>query len=284
MTLEAAVMSFLLDKKVYCSPKTLKNYMEHLQRFQLYAPRDVEGLTPDVIRGYIIHLKECEIRNVTINTYVRSVKVFCRWLYEFEYVETDIFHRIKLPRPDPEIKIPLSITEVDRIDAVLNNRDKVIFHLMLDAGLRVQEVCSLKKEDVDLQNRLIYIHNSKYNKNRIVPMAACLISLLESYQQDRNEVYLLCSKTGHQMTDNLIKQLYQKVKRRSGIDRLHAHLLRHTFATSYIVGGGNLEKLRIMLGHADYNVTKTYLHLAAQFEIVRYPIYQLDAVFFEKGY
>ena len=284
MTMEAAVTSFLLDKKVYCAPKTLKNYIEHLQRFQLYAPRDVEGLTPDVIRGYIIHLKECKIRNVTINTYVRSVKVFCRWLYEFEYVETDVFHRIKLPRPDPEIKIPLSVSEVNRIDAVLNDRDKIIFHLMLDAGLRVQEVCSLRKEDIDLQNRLIYIHNSKYNKSRIVPMAACLIPLLENYNQKKNNVYLLCSKSGQQMTENLIKQLYQKIKLRSGVNRLHAHLLRHTFATSYIVGGGNLEKLRIMLGHADYNVTKTYLHLAAQFEIVRYPIYQLDAVFFEKGY
>ena len=155
---------------------------------------------------------------------------------------------------------------------------------MLDAGLRVQEVCGLRKEDIDLQNRLIYIHNSKYNKSRIVPMAACLIPLLENNNQKKNNVYLLCSKSGQQMTDKLIKQLYQKIKLRSGVNRLHAHLLRHTFATSYIVGGGNLEKLRIMLGHSDYNVTKTYLHLAAQFEIVRYPIYQLDAVFFEKGY
>lgn len=284
MMLEVAVAAFLLDKKVYCSPKTIKNYSEHLQRFQLYAPRDVEQLTPDVIRGYIVHLKECKVRNVSINTYVRSVKVFCRWLLEFEYVEKDLFLRIKLPRPDPEIKIPLSIEEVKEVDKVLNERDKIIFHLMLDAGLRVQEVCSLKKIDVDLQNRLIYIHNSKYNKSRIIPMAASLVSMLKNYHQEKNDVYLLCSKSGFQMTDNLIKQLYQKMKKRSGIKRLHAHLLRHTFATSYIVGGGNLEKLRIMLGHADYNVTKTYLHLAAQFEIVKYPIYQLDSVFFEKGY
>ena len=115
-------------------------------------------------------------------------------------------------------------------------------------------------------------------------MAECLASMIEEYHPKKNSEYLLCSKSGYQLTDNLIKQLYQKVKKRSGIKRLHAHLLRHTFATSYIVGGGNLEKLRIMLGHADYNVTKTYLHLAAQFEIVRYPIYQLDVVFFEKGY
>ena len=155
---------------------------------------------------------------------------------------------------------------------------------MLDAGLRVQEVCNLKKKDVDLQNRLIYVHDSKYNKSRIVPLSVFLVDIISKYHSKWNTDYLLCSKSGYQLTDNLIKQLFQKMKKRSGINRLHAHLLRHTFATSYIVGGGNLEKLRIMLGHADYNVTKTYLHLAAQFEIVKYPIYQLDDVFFERGY
>lgn len=284
MNLDVAVTEFLLDKKVYCAPKTIKNYTEHLQRFQLYAPRSIEELTPAVIRGYIIFLKDNNVRNVSINTYIRSVKVFCRWLLEFEYVSVDLFFRIKLPRPDPAIKIPLSVSEVGAVDGILNNRDKIIFHLMLDAGLRVQEVCNLKKKDVDLQNRLIYVHDSKYNKSRIVPLSVFLVDIISKYHSKWNTDYLLCSKSGYQLTDNLIKQLFQKMKKRSGINRLHAHLLRHTFATSYIVGGGNLEKLRIMLGHADYNVTKTYLHLAAQFEIVKYPIYQLDDVFFERGY
>lgn len=284
MNLDVVITEFLLDKKVYCAPKTIKNYTEHLLRFQQYAPRSIEQLTPDVIRGYIIHLKDNNIRNVTINTYIRSVKVFCRWLLEFEYVSSDLFMRIKLPRPDPKIKIPLSMDEVRSIDNVLNNRDKIIFHLMLDAGLRVQEVCSLRKTDIDLQNRLIYIHDSKYNKSRIVPLAAAVADMISEYHCKWNTEFLICSKSGYQLTDNLIKQLFQKMKHRSGVERLHAHLLRHTFATSYIVGGGNLEKLRIMMGHADYNVTKTYLHLAAQFEIVKYPIYKLDNVFFERGY
>lgn len=284
MNLDVAITEFLLDKKVYCAPKTIKNYTEHLQRFQLYAPRSIEELTPSVIRGYIIFLKDNNVRSVSINTYIRSIKVFCRWLLEFEYISEDLFFRIKLPRPDASIKIPLSTNEVQIIDNVLNDRDKIIFHLMLDAGLRVQEVCSLKKTDIDLNNRLIFVNDSKYNKSRILPMADCLADLISNFNLKCCTEYLLCSRTGYQMTDNLIKQLFQKMKTRSGVDRLHAHLLRHTFATSYIVGGGNLEKLRIMMGHADYNVTKTYLHLAAQFEIVKYPIYKLDDVFFERGY
>ena len=58
MTLESAIAEFLLDKMAYCAARTVKNYKEHLVRFQKYAPRDVEQLTPDIIRGYMIHLKE----------------------------------------------------------------------------------------------------------------------------------------------------------------------------------------------------------------------------------
>ena len=59
-------------------------------------------------------------------------------------------------------------------------------------------------------------------------------------------------------------------------------LLRHTFATSYIMGGGNLETLRLLLGHFDYSVTRKYLHLAAQYQITGTDIYRLDPIFFKK--
>lgn len=65
------------------------------------------------------------------------------------------------------------------------------------------------------------------------------------------------------------------------VPRVHAHLLRHTFATSFILGGGTLEVLRVLMGHSDYNVTKEYLHIAAQMRLTNFDIYKLDEVFFK---
>lgn len=56
-----------------------------------------------------------------------------------------------------------------------------------------------------------------------------------------------------------------RIRRNTGLDRVYPHLLRHTFSTSYIMGGGSLESLRILLGHYDYSITRIYLHLANQF-------------------
>lgn len=283
MLLRDVVETFLQDKEVYCAAKTVENYREHLDRFLKFAPEVLEDLKPDTIRKYIIQLRDMDVRNVTINTYLRTVKVFARWLFDEGYLETNVSKGVKLPRPDPKIKKPLSALEVKKIILALNSpRDRIIFRLMLDAGLRESEVCNLKYSDLDLENNLIMIRNSKFNRNRIVPMCPRLKLWLNYYKSGSE--YIILDKSGNPIKPEAIKQLFGKLKKRTGIERIHAHLCRHTFATSYMMGGGNLEKLRVMLGHADYNATKIYLQLAAEYEIVKYPIYQLDPVFFEKGY
>lgn len=283
MKLKELAAEFLQDKKVYCAPKTIENYSEHLERFLQFAPEELDEFSTDTIRKYIIKMRNDNIRNVTIQTYMRTIKVFCRWIYEEGYLEKNISKGVKLPRPDPKIKQPLSAEEVKIILRELYSpRDRVIFRLMLDAGLRESEVCNLKYEDIDLENNLIRVRNSKFNRNRIVPLCPRL-KLWVNYYKSGGE-YIVLDKSGNKLKPEAIKQIFSKLKKRTGITRVHAHLCRHTFATSYIMGGGNLEKLRVMLGHSDYNVTKTYLQLAAEYEIVKYPIYQLDDVFFERGY
>ena len=83
---------------------------------------------------------------------------------------------------------------------------------------------------------------------------------------------------------NVIRALFIRIRRNTGLDRVYPHLLRHTFATSYMMGGGNLESLRILLGHYDYSVTRIYLHLANQFFVMDSDIYRLDPVLFRTSY
>lgn len=283
MMLQQAVTEFLEDRRSYCAPKTIQNYQFHLTRFMGCVPEELEALSATVVRNYVIRMREEGIRSVTIQSYMRSVKVFCRWLYEEGYLECNAAKNVKLPRPDPRIKQPLSAEEVNRILWELYNpRDRLIFRLMLDAGLRESEVCNLEHSDIDLEHDLLRIRNSKFNRNRIVPMCPKLKLWLQYYKSGGE--YVVLDKCGNPLRPEAIKQIFYKLKKRTGITRVHAHLCRHTFATSYIMGGGNLEKLRVMLGHSDYNATKTYLQLAAEYEIVKYPIYQLDPVFFENGY
>ena len=75
------------------------------------------------------------------------------------------------------------------------------------------------------------------------------------------------------ITSNAIKMLFQRLKISSGISRLYPHLLRHTLATNYIIQGGNLEVLRVLLGHSTISITQIYVHLATQMHLINEALY-----------
>lgn len=301
MTIFQAYERFMVDRAGYCSDYTLKTYAGHLKVFlcflgRKFQPPELIGfdeLPADVnlFADYILYLRReysGQITNTTIRSYVRPVKAFLRWAYEEDLCQ-DYLKRVKLPKPDAVPPVPLLQEEADRLDACFDDtlkglRNYCIVHLMLDCGLRSQEVLHLELRDIDAAHHLLHIRMSKECKSRITMIPGELSEHIFKYMQcsDRSSGTIFYSlKKDVPMTHNSIKQLFQNLKKDSGILRLHAHLLRHTFATAYLCGGGNLEFLRVMMGHSDYAVTKIYSSLAAQYKMLGVKIYQLDSIFFQ---
>lgn len=124
----------------------------------------------------------------------------------------------------------------------------------------------LKNYIVDLNHDFLLV-TGKGCKQRFVPLGQLshialydYISRYRSGAGGSDPVFV--DRFGNACNANTIKQVFQKLKKCTGIDRLHPHLLRHTFATNYLVDGGDLETLRLILGHSDLQVTSMYLHLA----------------------
>lgn len=160
---------------------------------------------------------------------------------------------------------------------------------LLDAGLRSCEVISLEGSDVVFSSGYIAINRSKNSRSRVVRMVPKLEELLKEYAEifriGKGGGALFRKYRSQEPIDaNVIRSLFLRIRSNTGVNRIYPHLLRHTFATSYIMGGGNLESLRIYLGHYDYSVTRIYLHLANQFLVMDSDIYRLDPVLFRTGY
>ncbi len=252
-----------------------------------------------------IHNKnENKLSNNTIRTYQRALRVFLKYCFEENYIENDIGRKFKFIRELKNLVLPLYEYEVDDIDAMFNpkcaqgNRNLCIVHLMLDAGLRSGEVVELTVNDVDFSKGIIYIRDSKFNKSRVVPMCLKLKQYMHKYyilhrgiSEDqtytsniKNERFFLEVRTRKPITSDVIRCLFSRIKRTTEISRIYPHLLRHTFATSYILGGGNLESLRILLGHSDIVTTQKYVHLAQTYQIMHSEVYKLDRMFFKTYY
>ena len=158
--------------------------------------------------------------------------------------------------------------------------------MFIDEGLRLSEVCKLQIQDVNFINNCIII-NGKGNKQRIVPMARIVRKYLERYiniyRPDVQHDYVLCNIGGSAVTPDAIKSVFGRIVKRTGIERLHPHLLRHTFATSFILGGGSVEMLRIYMGHSDINTTQNYMHIVNSIQFSQ-NVYKLDDIFFRRYY
>ena len=295
------IQAFLNYGRHYWSDATFAYYDVSLRIFnEFLEQKDIQVSYDTIINDYVAYLREYrkkdkkKLSNTSINTYLRAVRSFYNWLYKNGSINVNYFGSYHKLRSDQEQIVPLTAAEVVKIDSVfkvntkLGLRDYLIFHLMLDCGLRSQEVQHIHVSDVHFDGSFLVINNSKYNKNRVVPLPAFLLQLIETHLQKNKQLdftsFLLCTTSGEDITKNVIRTLFIKIRKKSGVLRVYPHLLRHTFATSFLLGGGNLEELRLLLGHSTYNVTQTYLHLSFQYKITGLDIYKLDNCYFKKGY
>jgi site-specific recombinase XerD len=282
MTLMQAMSKFLENRANFCADATVSYYKERLCTFLEWCSAQnltlYEQINADVLQSYLLYLRSRHIKGTTIHNYFRAIYTMIHF-YEDEY---DLQHvkKIKLPKKDPALIMPLSEEEVSQLlQAVKTDsdprcciRDQIILHLMVDCGLRSSEVRNLRKTDITSGSILIQL--SKNEKSRVLPLPETIKTLI-SQQPAHAGPYLLVDKHGDQLSKNAIKQLFQDLKETSGVPRVHAHLLRHTFATSYMYYYGNLEFLRLYLGHASYDVTQQYVNISSQCLLTDFKVYRI---------
>jgi site-specific recombinase XerD len=137
---------------------------------------------------------------------------------------------------------------------------------MLDTGLRVSEIANIFLFDLNLNDGYMKIMG-KGAKERFVPIAKYVQSVLSHYinnvrpdpiHSGNNSLFL--SRSGKPVTVNVVKLFFSRLAKRSGTQRLHAHLCRHTFAISYLMNGGDIFSLRNILGHSTLDMVNHYLH------------------------
>lgn len=260
------------------SPYTLDYYKRSLKIFiDFCTPElDIEDIDIVLFKSYQLYILENrEINKISVRTYARAVKVFFRWLYFENYIDIDI-NRLQLMKANKDVILPLSDNEVSQLlnyfdnDKFLGCRDKTICMIMLDCGLRLGEIVNLQNTDVDLINHYFVI-NGKGSKQRIVPFGSSVAKQLQHYLDFRAGYASTSFFLNHRyepITHNAIKMLFSRIKEKSGLSRVYPHLLRHTFATNFIYRGGNLEVLRVLMGHSTINITQIYIHLASQMHLI----------------
>jgi integrase/recombinase XerD len=246
------------------SPKTIKVYVHAVAKFARHFGRSPDQLSQEDVRAYLVHLME---RGLARSTGV-LVRNALRHLYTDTLGRPDYLE--KLPRPKREQRLPvvLSREEVRRLFATVTNlKQKALFMVAYDAGLRLSEIINLHIEDLDSERMAIRIRQGKGKKDRYARLTPGLLQLLRTYWQAyRPRTLLFPGATPDKPYDLATPgQLLKKACRKAGITkRVSMHTLRHSFATHLLEAGTNLRVIQQLLGHERIQTTCVYTHISLE--------------------
>jgi integrase/recombinase XerC/integrase/recombinase XerD len=295
MTLhEAAELYELQNRTEGKSPRTVSWYNQVLLLFGRFLeesgrPAMLASVGEREVREFILHLQTKQkyadnpyfaersekLSAYTVQNRVRALKAFTAWLAREGYTSHDVLERVKTPKAPRKVAPVLTEEEIRRLLTCLNvrtaygARDYAILVTFLDTGLRCSELTSLTLADLNLEGGYCKVMG-KGAKERIVPFGATAQKAIFQYvRQFRPEPAshgiqeVLLTWDGRPLNLNSMKLILKRLGKTAGVPRLHPHLCRHTFATRYLINGGDVFSLQQILGHTTLEMVRRYVSLAS---------------------
>lgn len=264
------------------SPNTISAYGRDLAVYGGFLAErgvsDAGAVTREDLTAFIATLRARGLAPSTVERKVAAVKSFHKFLVREGVTLNHPTASLPLPKVPERLPDGIAIDDADRLlsqpfpDGPVGMRDRAILEVLYGCGLRASELTGLDLRDLDLGEALVRVFG-KGGKERVVPIAGAALRALETYvrhgrpamraraalRQDPGAVFL--NARGGRLSRQSVHTLVARYGARVGLERLHPHTLRHSYATHMLEGGADLRALQELLGHADISTTQVYTHV-----------------------
>jgi integrase/recombinase XerD len=273
---DPAVEGFLALSAARLAPRTVEAYRRDLAHLSSWLDRSPADASADDLAGYVAQLRADGLAPTTVARRLAAVRSFFRHQVLLGARADNPAANVELPKRRRALPRTLSPAEVERLlDAAIGTtpldlRNRALGELLYGAGLRVSEAVGLDRQSVDLENRLVRCLG-KGSKERVVPIGLEATEAIRRYlsrgrpfldRRHRQELFL--NAHGGPLTRAGVFLVLRRLAVKAGLEpeRIHPHLLRHSFATHLLEGGADLRAVQEMLGHADLATTELYTHVS----------------------
>lgn len=260
--------------------KTIFAYQHDLSLFikwlvQINPARQLQNLTEIDVIEYRQSLISLGLKAATINRRIGSIRRFCRWAVDIKLLKNDISKSVKQINvttkrcpsglKQSEVQLLLQTTGQSKHDNA--KRNYALLHLMLQTGLRVNEIAELKLADIELNERsgIVRVRLGKGRKTREIPLNTKIRRALKLYLSSRNnnsgDNSLFLSERNTSLSVRAIQSIITTLAKRANITRIKVspHTLRHTFAINYLrQNPTNIVQLANLMGHESLDTTAIY--------------------------
>lgn len=274
-------ISFLTFEKRY-SPHTIKAYESEVKSFLDFLKAEsilFDEVDHKLMRYYFSLFRESGKQASSVNRSISILRSFYKFLQREQLTEKNpvrLIQALKTPKKLPVVvekeKMNRLLNQMDaEADSFESTRDFIIMELLFGTGIRLSELLQIKESDIDFYNKKILILG-KRNKERFVPMHLTLIEELKAYLEKKKlqnlkniSDYLVVTKEGKKAYAVLVYKVVNKyLSMITSQKKKSPHVLRHSFATSLLDNGADLNAIKELLGHAGLAATQIYTHNSAE--------------------
>jgi len=269
MLLKEAINDFRKYTAVTKAEGTQEHYIYYLKILE----RDLgivacKNISSNNILDYIIKRKEYnpKVSNATLNKHLVALKAAVKYATGIKIEFRKLKEQKKLIQVVSEATfIKIFSYYQKHLNDPSSFRNYLFLKLLLDTGLRLSEIKHIRVSDIDFESSSIHIKITKTDVDRFVCFTdqakKLLITFIAKYKI--SELLFFDFKTGNKMTTSSVESFIYRLKKKLEIkESITPHKWRHTFATNFLRGGGDLETLRLLMGHANLKTTQKYLHLS----------------------
>lgn len=268
MKISTAIRDFLVYLEVTKnrSPHTISTYEHCLIRFSSHIgdDEDCESITMADLQSFRVHVHSLGVTVQTQYHHLSAVRSLFRYMqkHDIPCLSPD---RIELPKLPVHAVEFLSEEEIRRLfSACKQPRDRALCQVLYCTGLRVSELCSLDKSDIDIEARRFSV-KGKGQKMRIIFLTMDAAACLRNYwrkRRDDSPAAFVSLNTGKRLGRNEVGRVIRESAKRARIKKkVTPHTLRHSFATTLLQNGADIRTVQVMLGHSSIATTQIYTHI-----------------------
>lgn len=268
-----------LELELNRSKLTVAAYGRDLRELAAFLGRteemdDAASISTADIRAWLASMARNGLSPRSLRRKTQAARAFFRWIQKQGAIANNPAAEVQLAKIGRKLPEFVREQEMEEIldnpvaggDPALNIRNKLIINILYSCGIRRDELAKITDADIDFHQKEIRVHG-KRDKTRIIPVADELLDEISEWQTVRDGLYslpspapLICSKRG-KLSGRAIYQIVHRLLTPTGATHKSPHSLRHTFATSLLNSGAEINSVKELLGHASLQSTQIYTHL-----------------------
>jgi site-specific recombinase XerD len=248
-----------LQRYSYSTVKTYKVFFSLLLAY--YPDRHPESLEKEDIMRFLLHM--VEERNWSASTQNQAVNAI-KFYYEKVLGRKRTFYELR-PKKSKPLPGVFSEKEVSSLLKVVENlKHRTILMLIYSASLRIGESVKLRKADINVERKSVFIKAGKGKKDRYSVLSDKMIKLLNEYLEVyKPDYWLFEGQDGGAYSKRSVQQIFRRAVDKAGVNPYSTvHTLRHSFATHLLERGMDLRYIQTLLGHASSETTEIYTHVS----------------------